>query len=114
MTKHYICYPMIEVSERCIGTITVPKGGIKVGEVVVVNTMDNTIQNNFTQFLATTPTDELLRNEDIGIVISGGNYAKTKDGRKPKGNPDYTTYFYEEGKTAPVLFLEPRSCFLSF
>jgi len=106
-----VCYPMIDVEERLIGTVTVPSGGLKPGDVVVVNTIDNTIANNFTQFLATTPTTALLANEVLGIVISGGNFEEMTDGRYPDGNPDYTTYEYLAGDTAPVLFLEPRVIF---
>ncbi|MBO7693827.1 MAG: hypothetical protein J6T10_14500 [Methanobrevibacter sp.] len=106
-----VCYPMTDVPEHLIGTVTVPAGGLKPGDVVVVNTIDNTITNNFTQYVATKPTTALLATEALGIVISGGNFEAMSDGRLPDGNPDYTTYEYAAGKTAPVLFLEPRVIF---
>lgn len=106
-----VCYPMTDVPEYLIGTVTAPEGGLKAGDVVVVNTIDNTIVDNFTQYLATAPTSELLATEALGIVISGGNFEELADGRLPNGQPDYTQYEYLEGKTAPVLFLEPRVIF---
>lgn len=106
-----VCYPMTNVPEHLIGTVTAPEEGLKPGDVVVVNTIDNTIVDNFTQYLATKPTTALLAGEALGIVISGGNYEELTDGRLPDGNPDYTTYEYKAGKTAPVLFLEPRVIF---
>ena len=102
------CYTMTDVPEIYIETVTVPDGGLKAGDVVIVNTIDNTIVGNFTQYVATKPTTALLATDELGIVISGGNYEELSDGRLPDGNPDYTTYEYKAGKTAPVLMLEPR------
>lgn len=111
---HRICYPMIDIPERCIVTVTTPKGGLFVGETFLVDNIDDTIEGNFTQYVPTLPTDDNLRFDSLGIVISGGNYYTMLDGRKPKGEPDYTKYQYKEGETAPVLLLEPRNNFLSF
>lgn len=108
MGNHKICYPMTDVEEINIEIVTVPSGGLNVGDVVVVNTIDNSIADNFTQYVATKPTTTLLATEELGIVISGGNYETLLDGRMPDGNPDYTTYTYYEGRTAPVLILNPR------
>lgn len=106
--ENRVCYPVTEMPEHLIGTITVPSGGLRAGDVVVVTVADNTIEKNFTQYYATKPSSENLATESLAIVISGGNFDDLVDGRLPDGNPDYTTYVYEEGKTAPVLFLEPR------
>lgn len=103
-----VCYPATDVPEYLIETVTVPAGGLKPGDVVVVNTIDNTISNNFTQYVATKPTTALLATEELGIVISGGNFEKMTDGRMPDGQPDYTQYEYLAGDTAPVLILAPR------
>lgn len=111
MGNNRVCYPMTDVPEHLIGTVTVPEGGLRPGDVVVVNTIDNTIVDNFTQYVATKPTTELLATEALGIVISGGNFEELADGRMPDGNLDYTTYVYQAGRTAPVLFLEPRVIF---
>ena len=108
MGNHRICYPMTDVPEMYIETVTVPNGGLKPGDVVIVNAIDSEISNNFTQYAATKPTTSLLSNNELGIVISGGNYETLADGRMPKGNPDYTTYEYRAGQTAPVLILAPR------
>ncbi len=108
---HRICYPMTDVPEYLIGTVTAPDGGLRPGDVVIVNTIDNTISNNFTQYIAGVPTPELLPTEALAIVISGGNFEELADGRMPDGQPDYTQYVYNAGKTAPVLFLEPRVVF---
>lgn len=106
--ENRVCYPMTDVPEYLIGTITVPAGGLRPGDVVVVNVADNTIEKNFTQYYAEKPTEDTLKGDTLAIVISGGNFDELVDGRLPNGNPDYTTYVYEEGKTAPVLFLESR------
>lgn len=106
-----ICYPMTRVPEYLIGTITVPEGGLYAGDVVIVDEMDGSIKNNFTQFLATQPTSADLADHVLGIVISGGNFDELLDGRRPLGNSDYTTYKYQAGTTAPVLFLESSIIF---
>ena len=106
--ENRVCYSVTEVPEHLVGTITVPAGGLKAGDVVVVTVADNTIEKNFTQYYATKPSAENLATETLAIVISGGNFDDLVDGRLPDGNPDYTTYVYEAGTTAPVLFLEPR------
>lgn len=105
---HRICYPMTNVPEYMIATVTTPEGGLKPGDVVVVNSLDSLIPNNFSQYVATKPTSALLPTEDLGIVLSGGNFDELADGRYPNGNPDYTQYEYFKGETAPVLLLEPR------
>ena len=61
---HRICYPITNVDARFIITVTTPDGGLKPGDVVVVNTIDNTILNNFTQYVAAKPTTALLPTED--------------------------------------------------
>ena len=107
-----ICYPLVQVPERYIGTVTAPEGGLKPGDVVIANEIDNNILHNLTQYKATTPTSSLMANESLAVVIQGGCFETTEDGRMPIGNPDYAQYSYEAGKTAPVLFLEPRSSIL--
>lgn len=107
-----ICYPLVQVPERYIGTVTAPEGGLKPGDVVIANEIDSGIWHNFTQYKATTPTTSLMGIESLAIVIQGGCFETTEDGRMPIGNPDYAQYSYEAGKTAPVLFLEPRYNFL--
>ena len=106
--SHRVCYPMTTVEERFIVNVTTPSGGLKPGDVVVVNTIDSDIPNNFSQYIATEPTKALLPTEDLGIVISGANFDELIDGRYPNGNPDYTQYEYFAGHSAPVLLLEPR------
>jgi len=106
--ENRVCYPMINVPEYLIGTVTVPSGGLRPGDVVVVSVADNSIEKNYTQYYASKPTEDTLKGDTLAIVISGGNFEDLVDGRLPDGNPDYTTYVYEEGKTAPVLFLESR------
>jgi hypothetical protein len=106
--ENRVCYPMTNVPEYLIGTVTVPSGGLRPGDVVVVSVADNSIEKNYTQYYASKPTEDTLKGDTLAIVISGGNFEDLVDGRLPDGNPDYTTYVYEEGKTAPVLFLESR------
>jgi hypothetical protein len=106
--ENRVCYPMTNVPEYLIGTVTVPSGGLRPGDVVVVSVADNSIEKNCTQYYAEKPTEDTLKSDTLAIVISGGNFEDLVDGRLPDGNPDYTTYVYEEGKTAPVLFLESR------
>lgn len=105
------CYPMTNVEEYHIGTITVPNGGLKAGDVVIANTLDSSIKNNFSQYEADLPSTASIRNEVLAIVLDGGNYEKTNDGRLPKGNPNYGEYVYRAGETAPILFLEPDLVF---
>jgi hypothetical protein len=103
-----ICYPMTDVPEYLVGTATAPYGGVYAGDVLMCENLDNSIMLNFTQYRGEIPTPELLPNRALAIVISGGNFDRTPDGRMPKGQPDYTKYYYREGETVPVIFLEAK------
>jgi len=99
-----------EVSSRYIGKVTVPSGGLVAGNIVLADTLDNTIVGNYEVFTAQTPSTPKLGSNFFALVINGG-VEELADGRRPEGQPDYTNYSYREGATAPVIFLEKHLMF---
>lgn len=103
-----VCYTLTDVPSYLVGMATAPTGGVRAGDVVICENLDNSIMLNLTQYQGEIPTEELLQKRALAIVISGGNFDSLSDGRLPKGQPDYTKYFYREGETVPVIFLEGK------
>ncbi|MEG0835770.1 MAG: hypothetical protein RR413_10040 [Christensenellaceae bacterium] len=107
---NYVCYPMTQIPEMHVAHVTAPAGGITAGSVVVIDTIDNAIAGNFTQFVATATTAANIKTNRIGIVINGG-FEQLPDGRRPAGQPDFTQYTYPAGETVPVILFAPDLTF---
>lgn len=99
------------VSSDHIAKVTVPAGGLKAGQVVIADTLDAAIAGNIEVFTATQPAGGNLGSKFVGIVINDG-LETLADGRRPDGQPNYYSYEYKEGETAPVIYLDTHLVFI--
>ena len=99
------------VSSDHIAKITVPAGGLKAGQVVIADTLDAAITGNYEVFTATQPTEDKLSSKSVGIVLNDG-FETMSDGRRPNGQPNYYQYTYNEGETAPIIYLDSHLVFI--
>lgn len=108
---NYVCQCVTpKVSSRFIAKVIAPEGGLAAGEIVVVDTLSQDIAGNFSVYNATTPTSGNLGSNFMALVVNDG-FETMIDGRRPEGNPNYYTYTFKEGETAPVVFLEKHLMF---
>lgn len=99
------------VSSEHIAKVTVPEGGLKAGQVVVVDAIDSTIVGNYEVFSAGKPASATLKDKVMAIVINDG-FETLADGRRPEGSPNYFGYEYKAGDVAPVIFLDSHLTFI--
>ena len=98
------------VSSDHISKVTVPAGGLHAGQVVIADTLDNTISGNYEVYQATQPAEGNLSSNMVGLVINDG-VETLADGRKPAGQPNYFQYTHKEGDTATIVFLDRHLVF---
>lgn len=94
-----------KVATDHISKVTVPAGGLYAGQVVVADTLDNTIAGNIEVFTATKPATANLGSEFVAIVVNDG-FETLSDGRRPAGQPNYYQYTFVEGDTATIIYLD--------
>lgn len=99
-----------KVSSDHIAKVTVPVGGLHAGQVVIADTLDNTIAGNIEVFTATQPATANLGSNFVAMVINDG-FETLSDGRRPDGQPNYYQYEFKAGETAPVVFLDRHLVF---
>lgn len=105
MSKKNICQILTpRISSRFIGKVTVPSGGLVAGNIVLADTLDNTIFGNIEVFTAKKPISANMGKTFFALVINDG-FETLADGRRPQGDPNYFDYSYQEGDVAPVIFL---------
>lgn len=103
--KHYVCRPITEIPDYLISNIRVNEGiELTAGEVVVPGTIDTKIDRNFTVY-ETSPITTL---NDTPTLVLNDCFETLEDGRRPDGNPDYTTYVYKEGEIVSCINLIPE------
>lgn len=98
------------VSSDHISKVTVPTGGLRAGQVVIADTLDNTIAGNYEVYTATQPATANLGSNFVAIVVNDG-FETLEDGRRPAGQPNYYQYSFKAGETAPVIFLDRHLVF---
>ena len=103
--KNYICQILTpKVSSRFLGKVSVPEEGLKAGQVVVADALDQTILGNIEVYSAKKVTADNLKSKLMAVVLNDG-FEELADCRRPDGNPNYYTYTYKAGDVAPIAFL---------
>jgi hypothetical protein len=99
-----IARPVTNVPDYLVGTVKVPVGEtLYPGNILVADSVDATINGNWSVFAATKPVTANL-GKTMAIVINGG-WEHLPDGRRPEGNSDYTQYKFDEGEVVTIVFL---------
>ena len=111
MAKNYIGQCITpRVGSEHITKVTVPAGGLRAGEVVIADTLDNKIVGNIEVFSATKPATANLGSKNVALIINDG-FETLEDGRRPEGQPNYYHYEFREGDVAPAIFLDSHLVF---
>ena len=106
--KHYVCRPVTRVPDYLISNIRVNEGiELTAGEAVVPHIIDTEIDGNFSVYI-TSPISTL---GDSPALVLNDCFETLEDGRRPDGNPDYTTYVYKEGEVVACVNLVPEMRF---
>lgn len=101
--EHYICRTVTELPSYMFAQIIVPDGDtISAGEIFKAETLDNRTYGNTTVYMAEYATDK----NDLPVIALNDNFETLNDGRRPKGQPDYTQYVYNEGEVVNSVRLD--------
>ena len=110
MTKNYIGQCITpNVEARVISKVTVPAGGLKAGQVVIAETLDNTIAGNYEVYKADKPSTANLGSDFVALVVNDGFF--TCGDLRIEGQPNYYKNTFKDGETAPVIFLDRHLTF---
>lgn len=112
MAKNYIAQVITpRVASEHIAKVSVPVAGLIPGQLVVADTLDNTIAGNIEVYTAGAITTEKLGSNAVAMVLNDG-FETLDDGRRPAGQPNYFQYTYGNGEeTAPIVFLDRHLVF---
>lgn len=109
---NYICRPLTAVPDYLVAQVTVPVGStLNVGSVVIADSYDAAISGNISVYTAEKMTTAKLGVSTLAVVVGGSNFETLKDGRRPDGNVDYTTYNFVAGDVITIVFLTSRMRF---
>ena len=112
MAKNYIAQVITpRVSSEHIAKVAVPTTGLVPGQLVIADTLENTITGNIEVYSAGAISTEKLGSTAVAMVLNDG-FETLDDGRRPAGQPNYFQYTYGNGEeTAPVVFLDKHLMF---
>ena len=105
---HYVCRPVTELPAYMQAQVRVPAAlteGLRAGEVVQAEKLDENLYGNYSVYMPEQITD--IAKQDWAIVLNG-TFEEMSDGRRPDGNPDYTTYVYKPGEVATAIRMIPN------
>lgn len=105
---NYVCRAVTKIPEYVQAQIIVPAAevdGLRAGEVVQAEKLDEKIFGNYSVYTPEKITD--ITKQDWAIILNGG-FEELGDGRRPDGNPDYTSYVYRPGEVATAVRMTPN------
>ncbi len=107
---NYLCRTVTELPGYMQANFSVPEGTqMYAGEVYMAKTLDIDLgYGNWSVYLPEVIED--ISKEVPAIVLNGG-FETLNDGRRPDGNPDYTTYIFNPGDIATAIILKPGAKF---
>lgn len=108
--EHYICRTVTELPGYMQANLRVPEGTqVYAGEIYMAKTLDTDLgHGNWSVYLPEVIED--VSKEVPAIVLNGG-FETLNDGRRPNGQPDYTTYAFNPGDIATAIRLEQGTKF---
>lgn len=103
---NYICRTVNEDSGYMQAQLIVPEGAeIYPGDIYIADTLGTDRHFNFTYYVPSIITDVT---KQLPCIVLNGEFETLKDGRRPKGNPDYTQYIFKEGDVITAIRLIPE------
>ena len=108
--EHYLCRPIVELPAYMQDKFIVPAGEIiSAGQIYVAETLTNELrQENWDVFYPSLIEDV---GEQIPSIVINNGFEMLPDNRRPKGQPDYTQYYYTEGEVITAVKLLPETKF---
>ena len=105
---NYVSRTVGELPEYMFAGLNTTAAGLVPGNVVVAETLDTTISGNQVAYAPAQVTD--ANTQKVALVLNG-QFETMSDGRRPDGNPDWTTYVYNQGDIAEAVRLMPNQRF---
>lgn len=105
---HFVCRPVTELPAYMQAQVRVPAAetnGLRAGQVVQAEKLDVNLYGNYSVYTPEKITD--ITKQDWAIILNG-TFEEMADGRRPEGNPDYTTYIYKPGEVATAIRMIPN------
>lgn len=94
------------VPDYLVKKVSVPADTtLHAGDIVMLKELDSGIENNYQVYTGTQPATDNLKLR-AAIIINDG-FETLPDGRRPKGQPDYTQYVYQAGDVVTAIMLVP-------
>ena len=94
------------VPDYLVKKVSVPADKtLHAGDIVMLKELDSGIENNYQVYTGTQPATDNLKLR-AAIIINDG-FETLPDGRRPKGQPDYTQYVYQAGDVVTAIMLVP-------
>ena len=93
--------------------VVAPSGGLRAGQVVNCVALASSVEGvplNLEVYSPSLPTNATLDSRFYALIVNGG-FENLADGRRPSGNPDYTTYVYNEGDVCQGILLDKNLVF---
>lgn len=105
--EHYICRNTTELPAYMFVDFRVPANQtMYTGEIYMANKLDTKLgENNFRVFI---PEEVKDIKKDVPAIILSNDFESMIDGRRPDGNPDYTTYTYNSDSVITGVYLLPE------
>lgn len=105
-SDNYICRTATELPAYMQAKIRVPEGiEITAGEIFMAENLDTDLgYGNWDVYIPDTIESETV----IPVIVINNSFETLPDGRRPKGNPDYTTYVYKEDEVITTIRLLPE------
>lgn len=105
--ERYICRTTTELPGYMQANFMVPEGTqMHTGDIYVAETLNEDLgYGNWTVYNPDTISDIT---KQIPVIILNNGFETLTDGRRPKGQPDYTQYFYNPGEVVTGVRLLPE------
>ena len=94
-----------KVDTRYLTKVRIGTAGLHAGNIIVADTLDNTILGNHENYTSQIPTTAKLGSKFMAVLVND-EFETLVDGRRPAGNPNYYSYTYNEGQVITAVFLE--------
>ena len=106
--EHYLCKNVVDLPGYMFADVVVGATALNAGQVVVAEDLDATLYGNLKNYTPVQATD--VTKQSLAILLNG-SFESMADGRRPDGNPDYTTYTFKSGEVVTAVRVMPNQRF---
>lgn len=103
---YYICRNVTKLPEYVFVDFRVPNGQtLYIGDIYMANSLDTGLKDGNINVFVPDSVKDITK--DIPAILLNGDFESLIDGRRPDGNPNYTTYVFNEGSVVTGVHLMP-------